>query len=498
MTTGITRHLPRFIVSLLFAIGLLVGGMATPAQAATMATQTPKTGSQAFSPNWGIHPGSSYICCYTGKGEDVLFVHGVDGNKAPSGSMDCKGALSTSSQNGTEFADALAYLQSQQWVGNLFTLSYYSGDYNCDKNMRTSAHAYHCNGYYDSVVGNNNEDDRHLACLLAWYIWDNYTVNTWTVNVVAHSLGGVLLKEALYKISQSDSHFPAYLSLDHVVTISSPLGGIPATGAHWTCQCAEVAELQWGGGAIYGDLTSQAGRNARSIDNNSWLMEGEAGAQCDQVGDSAFQMNYGIKVDYSYQMTGISGMQDACSSQGGYYYGHGTYLQDNQTVYNATVNYCNTCTGDPDTVKYNYPRSLVEMFWGLAGTCAASPNIKNCDGDDPGVTSCSSTGHQQSGDVSYLRIYWSTGCSTNWASVNAPSGYLVKVTLVRSPTGSWSNVDRHFIYCAPSRTSCPNDTWWAFGQYTTSWVTDMLYAPNEKVAVQIVTSTGATYTSIWH
>ncbi|HEY7124270.1 MAG TPA: hypothetical protein VH540_10000 [Ktedonobacterales bacterium] len=43
-----------------------------------------------------------------------------------------------------------------------------------------------------------------------------------------------------------------------------------------------------------------------------------------------------------------------------------------------------------------------------------------------------------------------------------------------------------------------HNTWYAFGPTTTTWITDILYAPSESVAVQITTSTGATYTSIWH
>ena len=507
MTGGLTRHLARFFVSLLFTVGILVGGLATPVSAST-AAQTSQAANTALSPNWGIHPGSQYVCCYTGKGEDVLFLHGVDGSSSGANGSGINGDCRANNNWG----DSLSLLgdSNHQWVGNLITLGYYSGDHDCDASIRTSADAYRCNGYHDSVTGSNNEDDLHLACLLAWYIWDNYTVNTWTVNIVAHSLGGVLLKEALYKTGQAttgptknhDSHFPAYLFIDHAVTIASPLGGIPLSGAHFLCSCTEVSELEFPGGAIYNDLTSQDGRNASGLEGTTWLMEGQANGNlgCDHVGDSAFQMNYGVKVDYSYGLSGISGMQDACKNGTSWYYGHGTYLQDNQTVYNATVKYCSGCSGDPGTVTNNYPRSLTEMFWGLAGSCAASHNNNNCDGDDPNVTTCSGSETVPGGDPWYLTMYWSTGCSTNFALVDVPvSGtYLVKVTIASSPTRSWSNTDRHLIYCAPSRTTCPNDTWGTFGQFTSSWITDMLYAPTESVAVQIVTSSGATYTSIWH
>lgn len=525
MARRFTRQIPRFVVSLLFTLGFLVGGMATSAQAARAAGQAPNalnaaaqaltTGSMASRPQWGPLPnsrGSGYICCYTGKGEDVLLIHGVDGSYEGANGNDPNGNCHVNFGNLVNILD-----NTYQWVGNLINLEYYSGESgHCTftssdppnfeaANMRTSAHAYKCDNYFDGYDGTNDEDDLHLACLLAWYIWDNYTVNTWTVNVVAHSLGGVLVKEALFQIeiTKDTTHFPPYLYLDHVVTLDSPLAGIPLGGLISCGGCFEVAEMQWPVGEIYGDLTNSNGKGVQGLGGTTWIMEGEANTQCDHVGDSAFGMSYGTKVDYRFAVPGISSLADACSpnNDGNYYYGHGTFLQDTQTTDNVEVAYCGNCSSDPpiSTPVYNFHHSLVEVYWGLAGNCAASPSVNHCDGDDPNVTSCANSKTLPGGDPWYLNVYWTNSCSTNWALVYAPvsGSYLVKVTLARSPTKSWSNVDRHLIYCAPSRTTCPNDTWFTFGQYTTAWITDMVYAPNEAVAVQIVTTTG-TYTSIWH
>jgi hypothetical protein len=511
MSRRLQESLPRFFLSLLFAFALLMGSTTTAALAASTAAQGTRLSSQASRPQWGIYGSSNiYQCCYTGKGEDVLLIHGVDGSYSGADGNDPNGNCQVN-------FGATANLLSDgnhQWVGNLVVLQYYNHDHCTVDTTKTPNMTYvdlpyfqdtsHCTGYYDGDNGTNNEDDRHVACVMAWWIWDNYSHNNWKVNVVAHSLGGVLIKEALYQIYVNhDSHFPSSLTLDHIATYDSPLAGLPAGGGFACGGCTQLAEMEWGSfGGIYQDITSSAGKAVGQAQGIHWTMEGEANTQCDQVGDSAFGMSYGTKIDYRFPVPGISGLADACSpnNDGNYYYGHGTFLQDNQTANNVEVAYCGNCSSDPpiSTPVYNFQHSIQAMFWGSAGNCHASPSNATCDGDDPGVTGCSSTKYAQSGDVSYLTIYWSTGCSTNWAVVSAPSGYLVTVTLVRSATKSWTSYDRHLVYCAPSRTTCPDDTWGGFGQYTTSWFTDMVYAPNESVAVRITTSTGATYTSIWH
>src|SRR5262245_32876665 len=83
--------------------------------------------------------------------------------------------------------------------------------------------------------GTNQESFRHVACNLAWYIWDTYTQYGRNVNVVAHSAGGVVIQWALYGVYNqlTDSSgvvaFPPALIVHNVVTGSSPHGG--RTGA---------------------------------------------------------------------------------------------------------------------------------------------------------------------------------------------------------------------------------------------------------------------------
>lgn len=490
------RPLPRFLFSCLFALGLLAGGLATPALAA------PASPARTTSPRLALVGPNA--------GPATLLIHGV-GNAQDHILGGCDGDHT--------WGPTKTFLSQRGWT-NVYSLGYYSGDYNCGpdpsnqtdpvNNLYYFEQTFHtCTSYYDSgsADGTWNEDDRHVACELAWYIWEYYTLVNNSVNIVAHSLGGVLLKEALYQIYvKHDNHFPPYLYVHQVVTFESPLDGIQEFADEACNECEQLLQLEWGViNNIWGDLNDSASKTVRASGGTNWTMEGDADKKCNTlgfaVGGSAFGMDYGVKISYNAYVPGVnSSMQDACSDNGGknYYYGHGTYLVDTQTLIEVSVKYCINCAGEsPGTTGY-FAHSLQEMAWGLSGRCYILASTTTCDGTDPTQTGCSSDKTPLGGDPWYLTMYWSTHCSTNWALVYAPSGDLVTVTIARSPTKSWSNVDRQFIYCAPSRTSCPLGTWATFGPYTTGWITDILYAPNEAVAVRITTTTGNTYTSIWH
>lgn len=493
------RQLPRFLLSLLFALGLLVGGLTTPTQAASQSR------AQMTSPRSAlVGPGS---------GPATLLIHGV-GNASD---HILNGCNSDTTWGATE-----AFLSARGWP-NVYSLGYYKGDYNCGPNpadqtdpqgnlYRFEQYWHLCPTYYDSGSsdGTTDEDDRHVACELAWYIYEYYTLYGTSVNIVAHSLGGVLIKYALYRsgLLGHDSHFPPYLSVHQVVTLSSPLNGVDAGGSVVCGGCWQIKELQPGiAGGIHDELTSADARGAQGAGGTNWTAEGQFDRHmgCDWTGPTAFEgIGYGLKIDYSnpvWQSDPHLPGDDACqyvAGVGQWYYGHGTYLLDNtSTAYNVPVKYCTGCGGDPST-SANFSHSLQELYLGLTGRCNILASTTTCDGTDPVATGCNSTKSLLAGDPSYLKVYWTTHCTTNWASVSAPSGYLVTVTIVRSPTKSWSNLSGKYVYCAPSRTTCPTGTWGTFGQYTTAWYTDMLYSPTDAFAVQITTSTGATYTSIWH
>ncbi|MEV6971332.1 hypothetical protein AB0M47_40170 [Hamadaea sp. NPDC051192] len=80
-----------------------------------------------------------------------------------------------------------------------------------------------------SRTGYGTKDDRleRLSCLLAWYIYHQYTKHGMAVNVLAHSMGGLLIRAAIGGAAERRPFFPSHdLAVLRVVTVGSPHGGI--------------------------------------------------------------------------------------------------------------------------------------------------------------------------------------------------------------------------------------------------------------------------------
>lgn len=90
-----------------------------------------------------------------------------------------------------------------------------------------------------SDEGAVNDPIEHLGCALAWYIYDTYTSKGIPVDVVAHSMGGLIIRDALGESGTAVSGggcntpangnpncFPPPLMVDAVATVGTPHGGL--------------------------------------------------------------------------------------------------------------------------------------------------------------------------------------------------------------------------------------------------------------------------------
>jgi pimeloyl-ACP methyl ester carboxylesterase len=191
--------------------------------------------------------------------DTVLFIHGFAGGFLPgqgNGSSNtvpggCAGTWGT----------AKNYFLSHGWTkGRLLTVGYYRGDWqnsnSCDiqfdREAPNSNHQYNCDTYHftASDEGTNNQDLGNIACQLAWYIYNTYTTSGQNVHVIAHSMGGMIIRYALDRVYNQDPAFPPYLDVPTVVTMDSPHGGIPdPAGAWFACGgCRMISNLQKGTG----------------------------------------------------------------------------------------------------------------------------------------------------------------------------------------------------------------------------------------------------------
>jgi hypothetical protein len=76
-----------------------------------------------------------------------------------------------------------------------------------------------------SAAGTTGEPIRHLACRLAWYVYDTYTRNNQPVRILAHSMGGLIVRDAIAEAGHG-APFPPALAVDRVVTVATPHGGL--------------------------------------------------------------------------------------------------------------------------------------------------------------------------------------------------------------------------------------------------------------------------------
>jgi hypothetical protein len=105
----------------------------------------------------------------------------------------------------------------------------------------------------NSVLPTDNRHDeqttiRHLAQHVAWYIYDEYSQNDEPIDVVAHSMGGLLIRYIFVAMLSDLPAYPPRVDIEDVVTLGSPHGG-----GNWAClapsgvntQVSEMCHDSW-------------------------------------------------------------------------------------------------------------------------------------------------------------------------------------------------------------------------------------------------------------
>lgn len=129
-----------------------------------------------------------------------------------------------SSTDGTSTTDGTGSLCNH----NLFTYGTGPGD-NADYAQDSSA----CTTIADKYgipnyeYGTTDDPIEHLACQFAWYIYDVYTLAHHPVDILAHSMGGLITRTAIGESHVNNAPFPpAWLDVRRVVTVGTPHGGL--------------------------------------------------------------------------------------------------------------------------------------------------------------------------------------------------------------------------------------------------------------------------------
>ncbi len=139
----------------------------------------------------------------------------------------------------SSFGSLESRLRSEGFTADMVTVGFYDSDTNCDVNLRT----------WDSSIGNSTSW-RDLSKTFSQYVYSTYTANGITVDVVGHSMGGLIIRGALKGSSGGEGGFSAPLKIEDAVTLGTPHAGAAwySSGCLWG-QCAGLkpgnSDLTW-------------------------------------------------------------------------------------------------------------------------------------------------------------------------------------------------------------------------------------------------------------
>jgi pimeloyl-ACP methyl ester carboxylesterase len=226
--------------------------------------------------------------------------------------------------------------------------------YQCDQNGTNIDGAAKASEYFasgaqtnlDGTVGYSKDTDlRHLAYVLAWYVYNTYSRNGDEVDLVGHSMGGLMIRWAMQRVAAHDAAFPPYLKVANVVTISTPYGGAIATVKNLAA-CKNSPECdQFAAGSSF--LTALAAGPAPT--GTDWTAVG--GGTCDlMTAASATDVQPAHTVRWT----------QPC-------YDHSKILFDDSQALDATVTFSNPGDQSPTTTPTG-PHSLAAVVRALQST----------------------------------------------------------------------------------------------------------------------------------
>ena len=161
------------------------------------------------------------------KGKRVLLVHGYQPWGTPTSPCDMWGPMETS-------------LRNQGFTGQLTSVQYYDAQVACDVSVipygSASAHYAPSGGVHDRYVS-----IRHLGYEFAWMVYQRYSRYGETVDIVAHSMGGLIARYALAQVQRGNAEFPPSLLVEDVVTLGTPHNGSGYASWCWTTQCGDMS-----------------------------------------------------------------------------------------------------------------------------------------------------------------------------------------------------------------------------------------------------------------
>jgi len=196
------------------------------------------------------------------RAKPVMFIHGINRNNPAS--SDCE----------HDFSAMRTAFRGWGHTAELATVGYYHHDRGCDFSI--ALHGSHSTHYGGSAEHTNDgghsadTDIRHLGYHLAWTLWNRHSRHGRSVDVVAHSMGGLITRYALAQTERGHPDFPPYLRVEDAVTLGTPHGG-----ARWYsigCAYDQCDQMRAGSSLL------------RWLESNAWEPDGLGGTDWSTMG----------------------------------------------------------------------------------------------------------------------------------------------------------------------------------------------------------------------
>jgi triacylglycerol esterase/lipase EstA (alpha/beta hydrolase family) len=170
--------------------------------------------------------------------------------------------------------------------------------------------------------GDRNRDIRQLGVDLAWYIYNYFSKFNASVDVMAHSMGGLVTNAAITGVQNHDPAFPPYLFVEDAVALSTPWNGsFASTLCALTTNFVQCIQMQPGRLPL-----ESLNENAQATMGTDWTLIGLyddlAVEETSSVPDNYW--HYGHKVVYGGgQWPGLyAHMEQLSINPGTYAYGY--------------------------------------------------------------------------------------------------------------------------------------------------------------------------------
>lgn len=185
----------------------------------------------------------------------VLMVHGYDPFGTPTSSCDMWSSFEST-------------MAGRGFSGPFTSVGYYDNQVGCDFSVipygSPSKHHPPSGGVHDRYV-----NIEHLGYEFAWAVYNRYSKNGQTVDIVAHSMGGLVVRYALAQTQRGHADFPPYLYVEDVLTMGTPHGGSGLASWCWTTQCGDMAP-----GSSFLNWLTNNGPNPQASGGTDWTAMG--------------------------------------------------------------------------------------------------------------------------------------------------------------------------------------------------------------------------------